>query len=358
MPTRHARPCTGAISLTCLFSLAMAGQAGAGERHPILASDRQDWTVEVVSNDLDYPWDITRDGGTLYITEAAGSVLRVVEGDLTRMPLSTSRPIYREGGRGLLGMALSPTFAQDATGYFYHSEEEADGSSNRVIAARFDGEAWQETRVLIDRIPGHRLYNGGRLGFGPDGMLYITTGWTEDRQRPQDPESLAGKILRIAPDGAIPADNPRAGSPVWSLGHRNPQGLAWSPDGALYAVEHGQSAHDEINLIMPGGNYGWPIIQGDEQRAGMTAPWVHSGRRTWAPSGAAFSGPELLIAALGAEGLFVVDEAAGTLKPVVSTGERYRDVEAVGADLWVITTNRSPRGEGPSADRLLRLTLD
>ncbi|WP_083217328.1 sorbosone dehydrogenase family protein [Thioclava sp. SK-1] len=356
MQTHQGSPRTLAISILCL--IAMAGGAHAQENRPILASAPQDWSVEVISSDLDYPWDITRDGETLYITEAAGDILRVEDSRLTRMSLSTTRPIYREGGRGLLGMALSPSFARDRTGYFYHSIEEANGSSNRVIEAQLDGETWHETRVLIDGIPGHRLYNGGRLGIGPDGMLYITTGWTEDRQRPQDPNSLAGKILRISPDGSIPADNPTSGSPVWSLGHRNPQGLAWGPDGALYAVEHGQSAHDEINRIMPDHNYGWPVDQGDEQSAGMTAPWIHSGGRTWAPSGATFAGQELLIAALGAQGLFVVDAATRSLKPVLSTGERYRDVEAIGSDLWVITTNRSPRGEGPSEDRLLRLTRD
>lgn len=356
MPTRPRTLHRSAIRISCL--IAIAGQASAQESRPILASEPRDWSVEVVSSDLDYPWDITRDGEVLYITEAGGDIVRVNDTRLTRMPLATTRPIYREGGRGLLGMALSLNFADDRTAYFYHSVEETNGSSNRVIAARLDGESWRETRVLIDRIPGHRLYNGGRIAIGPDGMLYITTGWTEDRQRPQDPRSLAGKILRIAPDGTIPADNPRPGSPVWSLGHRNPQGLAWNPEGGLYAVEHGQSAHDEINRITPGRNYGWPVDQGDEQSAGMTAPWIQSGSRTWAPSGATFAGPELLIAALGAQGLFVVDEAARTLKPVVSTGERYRDVEAMGGDLWVITTNRSPRGEGPSPDRLLRLTLD
>ena len=226
--------------------------------------------------------------------------------------------------------------------------------TNRVIEVELDGDAWRETRVLIDGIPGHPLYNGGRVAFGPDGMLYVTTGWTENRARPQDLESLAGKILRVTPDGAVPADNPFPGSPVWSLGHRNPQGLAWDSAGRLFAAEHGQSGHDEVNLIEPGANYGWPIIQGDKTTDGMRTPLTHSGSDTWAPSGLAWRGDDLLLAGLRAEGVLSVslDGAVSTYHP---TGERIRDVLVVGDDVYVITTNRSPRREGDSDDRLIRL---
>lgn len=141
---------------------------------------------------------------------------------------------------------------------------------------------------------------------------------------------------------------------VDGLGHRNPQGLAWDDDGQLYAAEHGQSGHDEVNLIERGANYGWPLIQGDETADGMRAPLTHSGGGTWAPSGLAWTGDDLLLAGLQAEGVLSVG-LDGEVSMHHPTGERIRDVLVVGADIYVITTNRSPRGEGPSRDRLIRL---
>ena len=185
-------------------------------------------------------------------------------------------------------------------------------------------------------------------------MLYITTGWIENRERPQELASLAGKILRIAADGSIPADNPYPGSPVWSLGHRNPQGLAWDSEGRLFATEHGQSAHDEINLIEKGANYGWPLVQGDERRDGMTPPFLHSGNQTWAPSGIAAQGDGMLVAALVGHGVLIIQK--GVAAPLHDLGERVRDIESLNGDIYVITTNRSARGSGPSDDRLIRLS--
>jgi glucose/arabinose dehydrogenase len=158
-------------------------------------------------------------------------------------------------------------------------------------------------------------------------------------------------------DGQVPADNPFAGSYVYSYGHRNPQGLAWDRAGDLFVAEHGQSGRDEINLIRPGANYGWPLISGDERREGMEAPVVQSGNHTWAPSGIAFAGAELFLTALRGRGLYVFNEPARALQLVFTSGDRFRDVLPVGEDLYLITTNRSPRAQGPSTDdRLLRLS--
>lgn len=316
----------------------------------------QDRAMTVVVDGLDYPWSMQHSGGRLLITEAAGHVVVVEGGRRTRYTLATSDPIAREGGAGLLGMALAPDYASTGIAYFYHAYRTATGLTNKVIEARFDGRSWRETRTLLAGIPGHLLYNGGRIAIGPDGLLYVTTGWTENRERPQDIGSLAGKVLRMTLDGKVPASNPFPGSYVYSYGHRNPQGLAWNRAGQLFVVEHGQFAHDEINLIKPGANYGWPLVEGSSVRAGMEPAWLESGRDTWAPSGATFLHDELLVAALGARGLFTVGPGRREMVPLFKSDERIRDVLAVGDDLYLLTTNRSPRAEGPSKDRLLRLS--
>ncbi len=344
-----------AVLLAALWESGTLAQPQSPSR-PLVDMSTDDWNVEIVAGGLDYPWEIEHAGDRLYLTEAAGNIVIIENGLLRRHRLQTSEPIAREGGGGLLGMVLSPDFATNGIAYFYHTYQTASGLTNKVIEARFDGQNWRESRTLLAGIPGHRLYNGGRVAIGPDGFLYVTTGWTESRTRPQDLDSLAGKVLRMTLDGQVPADNPFPGSYVYSYGHRNPQGLAWSPEGELFEVEHGQSARDEINVIKPGANYGWPVIDGNETHEGMETARLNSGNRTWAPSGAAFAGSELLVAALGAQGLYVFDEQAHELKPVFMNGERMRDVLPVDEAIYLITTNRSPRGEGPSDDRLLRLT--
>lgn len=315
------------------------------------------WSIQVISDDLDYPWSIARSSDQLLLTEKAGNVVVIENGQQHRYPLQTSEPIADEGGAGLLGMALAKDFRQSGIGYFYHAYRADAGLANKVIQAHFDGDTWQETQVLLAGIPGHRLYNGGAMSIGPDGLLYVATGWAASREWPQNRTSLAGKVLRITLDGQVPADNPFPGSVVYSYGHRNPQGMAWSSAGELFVVEHGESGHDEINRIRPGANYGWPLAQGSERRGEMQPAWIESGRSTWAPAGAAFAGDKLLVAALGSRELLAVDEeGAGTLRRVFSSGDRIRGVTPLGQDLLVITTNRSPRGEGPSNDRLLRLS--
>jgi len=342
-------------SLAGVVALSAALAQGPGAR-PILGTTTADWSVDVVAGDLNYPWDIDRVGDSILMTEAAGNIVMIENGRLSRYKVETSDPIVHDGGSGLLGMALSADFQTTGLAHLYHTYRSGSGLTNKLIRARFDGRSWRETRVLLAGIPGHRLYNGGRIAIGPDGHLYVTTGWTENGQLPQDVGSLAGKILRMTPDGQVPEDNPFKGSYVYSYGHRNPQGLAWNDAGELFVAEHGQSGRDEINLVKRGGNFGWPLISGSEKRAGMEAPLLHSGSDTWAPSVIAFAGPELLVAALGKRALCVFDESARAFKPIFTSGDRLRDVMPVGRTLYVITTNRSPRAQGPSQDRLLRLS--
>jgi glucose/arabinose dehydrogenase len=341
---------------------------------PTILDDRQiPYRADVVAAGLDVPWELVwAPDGRMFWTERPGTIRVMVQGVLQREPvISFPAPFVSEGEGGLLGLALDPDFAQNRFLYAYHTYREGGQVFNRVIRLRERNNRAIIDKVLIDRIPGGMIHNGGRIKIGPDRHLYITTGDGGVRQRAQDLSSLAGKILRIRLDGSLPPDNPFPGSPVYSYGHRNPQGLAWSPaSGALYSSEHGPSGHDEINLIQPGGNYGWPVIQGDEQAPGMRPPLVHSGGNTWAPAGMAFvtTGPwasQLLVANLRGEQVLKI--ALSAENPAVagdvsafyrSRFGRIRDVAAApDGTLYLLTSNRDGRGaERPGDDKIIRLT--
>ncbi|MCK9918255.1 PQQ-dependent sugar dehydrogenase, partial [Microbacteriaceae bacterium K1510] len=241
---------------------------------------------------------------------------------------------------------------------------------NRVIRLREQGNRATIEKVLLDKIPGNLFHNGGRLKISPDRHLFITTGDAQTPELAQDLSSLAGKILRINLDGTIPADNPFPSSAVYSWGHRNSQGLAWSPEtGFLYSSEHGPIAHDEINLIEPGANYGWPIIQGDERGEGMKTPLLQSGEDTWAPSGMSFvsRGPwkdKLLVANLRGVQVLEISFVPGqepSIKEIryllKDEYGRLRDVvEGPDGALYLLTSNRDGRGEvRPGDDKIIRL---
>ena len=182
-----------------------------GRARSLLGMTTEDWRVEVVTDDLSYPWSISRTGKLIIMTEAAGHIVMIEGGRFGRHAVSTSDPIVHYGGSGLLGMALSEDFRTSGLAYLYHSYRSGSGLASKVIQARFDGGSWQETHVLLKGIPSHRLYNGGRIAIGPDGHLYVTTGWTENGRLPRDLGSLAGKVLRMTRDGKVPADNPFKG---------------------------------------------------------------------------------------------------------------------------------------------------
>ena len=203
-------------------------------------------------------------------------------------------------------------------------------------------------------------HNGGRIKLGPDGMLYVTVGDASDTGTSQNVDSPNGKILRIDPDGSIPADNPFPGSPVYSLGHRNPQGLAWDASGRLWAAEFGQNTWDEINLIEPGGNYGWPNVEGIGGDPAYIDPVVQWSTDDASPSGLASVGATLFMAGLGGERLWVVDPTTGEATEFFA-GQfgRIRDViEGPDQTLWLLTNNTDGRGSARSGDdRIVQVQL-
>lgn len=288
------------------------------------------------------------------------------------------------GEAGLLGIAIDPGYPRRPFVYLYYTRAAA-GLRNRVSRFRLVGGGPAGLRlvgekILLDGIPGGGIHDGGRIAFGPDGMLYVGTG---DSGRPElapQRSSLAGKILRLRPAGGVPAGNPSPGSLVWSYGHRNVQGLAWDTEGRLFAAEHGPTGefglccHDEINLIRRGGFYGWPLWAGRTAAArpsqiglrGAPAaipPLVESAGATWAPSGVAFLGRSLFVATLRGQHLrrFDIDprRASRVLRHAAVLQGRGRLRDAVrGPDgcLYVLTSNRDGRGDPrPGDDRLLKL---
>ncbi|WP_429312604.1 PQQ-dependent sugar dehydrogenase [Paenibacillus mucilaginosus] len=340
------------------------------------------YTQEVVATGLNVPWEIAfAPDGRIFFTERGGSLRVIRDGKLAAEPVFTfDKTLYKEGEAGLLGFTLDPRFADNGYIYVYHTYTRDGKPVNQVVRLKENGGRIGMDKVILDGLPAARTHDGGRVKFGPDGMLYVTNGDAGTPSNAQDLQVLAGKIFRIAPDGSIPKDNPFPGSPVYSLGHRNPQGLAWHPvTGRLYSTEHGQTAHDELNLIEPGANYGWPLLQGDETAVKpgdegklgpgpLKKPLTHSGEETWAPSGITFvtKGPwanALLAANLrGTQVLRFTLAADGSSVHSIDTllkGElgRLRAVaEGPDGSLYVLTNNRDGRGNPQKDDdKIIRL---
>ncbi|UTR11497.1 PQQ-dependent sugar dehydrogenase [Evansella sp. LMS18] len=318
----------------------------------------EDWQTEVLAENLHVPWDINFFEDTIFLTEREGTITAVEDGSSDRQEINTSDPIIHEGEGGLLGMAVSEDFGDTGEIFLYYTYEGSSGLENRVVKAVQEDGSWEETEILLDEIPGDGIHNGGRIVIGPDGYLYVTTGDANEPALSQDPDNLAGSILRLTVEGEVPGDNPFEDSFVFSYGHRNPQGLAWNSNEELYSSEHGPTGHDEINVIEAGNNYGWPEIIGDEEMGEMEQPLVHSGENTWAPSGTAFLEDQLFVTGLRGQNLYVLSEENSELKEVFSGEGRLRDVKVHEGNLYVITNNTDGRGNPDgNDDRLLRLTI-
>ncbi len=313
---------------------------------------------KVVVEELTIPWEVVflpNSKGDMLITERPGRLVYIGE---DREVIEVSGVAHRGEG-GLLGLALHPKYSDNGLIYLYMTTAEGDGLSNRVERYRLQGTVLTDREVIIENIPGAPYHDGGRIAFGPDGMLYITTGDAGNKDSAQDTKSLAGKILRLDEDGGVPKDNP-FNSAVYSYGHRNAQGIAWDKAGQLWATEHGRSGarsgYDEVNKIIKGANYGWPLIQGDESQEGLVIPELNSGaNETWAPSGMAYLREHLVFAGLRGESLYVSDISSGRAEDLNTylRGEygRLRSV-TVGPDkmLYILTSNRDGRGKNEASD--------
>jgi glucose/arabinose dehydrogenase len=318
-------------------------------------------TIRTVSTGWTAPWGIAwlPDGSALVTERDSFGVFRVTASG-QRTQVGTVPNVARGGEGGLLGVAVSPTFASDQQVYLYHTA----ASDNRIVRMTLTGNTLGNHTVIVSGIPrGSAVHHGGRLAFGPDGFLYAGTGDAQNATNAQNTNSLAGKILRMTRTGQAAPGNP-FGNLVYSYGHRNVQGLAWDSAGRLWSAEFGQNAADELNLIQPGNNYGWPTCEGTCNVAGMTNP-----KRTWptgqaSPSGIAIANDVVYLAALRGQRLWRVPlagENTGTPQAFfVNEHGRLRTVIKVpGASaLWLATSNADGRGTaGPGGDVIFRVDL-
>jgi glucose/arabinose dehydrogenase len=320
--------------------------------------------VETIATGLPLPWGLAflPDGTALVTLRDQGEVLRVATGSKGSTPLSLGRVpgVEPEGEGGLLGIAVSPTFGSDRAVFVYLTSRD----DNRVLRMTLEGSALKPGPVIVKGIPKASNHDGGRLAFGPDGYLYISTGDASERDPAQDKASLGGKILRVTTSGAPAPGNPFPGSAVWSLGHRNVQGLAWNKAGIMYASEFGQDTWDELNRIEPGRNYGWPVVEGSAHRSGFVDPLVQWPTSQASPSGIAVgTDGAVYMAALRGQSLWRIplDSKGGTGSPrrlLNGTHGRLRTVvSAPDGRLWLVTSNTFRGTARAGDDRILALRL-
>jgi glucose/arabinose dehydrogenase len=343
----HVRRIAFVIGAVLAAALALPAVAPAAVGNPSL-----------VASGLNVPWGVAflPDGAALVAERTTGRIKRIDSGGGTPRTVMRVPRVANFGEGGLLGIAVSPTYASDRLVYAYYTSSR----DNRVVRFRLGG----RIRTVVTGIRRAGNHNGGRLAFGPDGYLYVSTGDAGDRSSAQDRGSLNGKILRIRGDGSIPRGNP-FGSRVWSYGHRNVQGLAWDGARRLWATEFGESARDEVNLIRKGRNYGWPSVEGmgDTQGGRFRNPVL-----TWpvseaSPSGAAIIGSTLYVGALRGERLWQIQlngTSAGS--PQSAFQGRYGRIRTVvrapDGSLWITTSNRDGYGNPRSGDdRILRVPI-
>ncbi|PPF62074.1 glucose dehydrogenase [Clavibacter michiganensis] len=318
--------------------------------------------LTALANDLEAPWSIAPVGADgILISERDSAQIVLIDTAGQKRVIGGVGGVAATGEGGLLGIAVQSAGGERRLFAYFTTADD-----NRVVSFPLTGTgaslALGAAAEVITGLPKASNHNGGRIAFGPDGLLYITTGDANQRDRAQDVGYLGGKILRLDASGSVPADNPFAGSPVYSLGHRNPQGIAWRADGTMFAAEFGQDTWDELNVIDPGANYGWPDVEGtDSSDTRFVAPIAQWATDDASPSGIAVIGDTVFMAGLGGERLWTIDPASGAQTREFFSGQlgRIRDVYSAGdGSLLLITNNTDGRGEPrPGDDTLYRVTL-
>jgi len=319
--------------------------------------------VSVIAKGLEVPWSLAfLPDGSLLVTERPGRVRLITrEGVLLPEALFTLHVVQKiQGEGGLHGVAIHPDFVKNSFVYLYFTYANQGAKSfNRVARYTFQQNTLAQEKIIVDQIPGALFHDGGRIKFGPDRYLYITTGDAQEPSLAQDKNSLAGKILRVTEDGTPAPGNP-FNTMVYSYGHRNPQGIAWDKSGKLWETEHGQNATDELNLIEAGNNYGWPTIKGNEVKDGFISPIIQSGSETWAPGGASYLDGSVYFVGLRGQALYEAKLSGNTAMVKIHLQKelgRLRDV-IVGPDnmLYIATSNRDGRGiPGVGDDKIIRV---
>lgn len=308
----------------------------------------QNNTLEIVAENLNIPWEIEfMPNNELLVTERTGNLLIITQ---TQKAIPIEDVVHRGEG-GLLGLALHPDFTKNGWVYLYLTSEKEGKTENRIERYYLNRKKHllEDKKVILSGIPGAAFHDGGRINFGPDKHLYITTGDASNPSLSQNTNSLAGKLLRIKEDGSIPAENP-FGNEVYSYGHRNSQGITWDEDGRLWATEHGrsglQSGFDELNLIEKGKNYGWPVIQGDEKKEGMENPILHSGSSTtWAPASAISLKGNIFFVGLRGEALYQYNIQEKKLSEHFKNQfGRLRAIKYYKEFIYIATSNTDGRG--------------
>jgi len=372
--------------MTCFFVPCVACSQTVGGKpqtvEDVFLPEGDNVRVEIWVKNLKVPWSLVflPDGRAL-VSERGGKIRIIQNGKVLTKPYAEIE-VEARGEGGLMGLALHPMFEDKPYVYAMHTYKLGSEVANRVIRLRDNGEEGVFDKVIINGIPGGRNHNGGRISFGPDGMLYITAGEIFHAELAQDINSLGGKILRVTPEGGIPKDNPFKDSPVYSYGHRNPQGIDWQPaTGKLFESEHGPSgefsrfAHDEINIIIKGGNYGWPAVIGAPGKKPYIDPLIVWKDAT-PPSGMTFYSGDLLghlkgdlfVATLRSEALIRIGFKPGSsdiskierwFAGDSGTGKygRIRDVvQGPEGALYFLTNNTDGRGSPrPDDDKIYRI---
>lgn len=327
-------------------------------------------SIEPLLTGLEIPWGLAQlPNGDLLFSERTGRIHLLKKNDSLKKLLHSSQ-MQQNGEGGMLGLCIDPQFAVNHYVYAYETTD-----SNRVIRFKLQNETLTKDKVILGGIPQAQNHDGGALKFGPDGYLYVGTGDVVQGTLAQDKNSMAGKILRIDRDGAPAPGNP-FNSRIWSYGHRNVQGIAWTHKGTMLATEHGPSgesgwfAHDEINIILPGKNYGWPLAKAGTEKDTLTPPLVHSGDDTWAPSGCVWLGPSsvwpncLVVAALRGKRLLriyidpLTNQVISQKDTLAGTFNRLRNIiEDQDASLIFGSSNLGSAGsELPNDDKIYKLS--